>query len=91
MAGLTTRATKARMLTLPDCIGLQGDEKCKWLNVPSCVGEGCAFYQKIDSAELALRRIRTLDAETQDRISQKYYGGSKPWMEAANRAETAEA
>ncbi|MDR1538483.1 MAG: hypothetical protein LBU32_10905 [Clostridiales bacterium] len=90
MAALT-RSANAKLLTLPDCIGLQENEKCKWLNVSSCLGEGCKFYQKIDSWVLSQQRLRSLDEETQARIAQKYYNGCRPWQDSHSMPESQQA
>ncbi|MDR1539539.1 MAG: hypothetical protein LBU32_16370 [Clostridiales bacterium] len=82
MAGLS-RCSNFKLLSLPDCTGLLDNEKCKWLNIDSCPGEGCSFFKSTDSLEKAQERLRSLDEQTQDRIAQKYYNGLRPWIRAA--------
>ncbi|MDR1641661.1 MAG: hypothetical protein LBT59_18375 [Clostridiales bacterium] len=86
----SSRATAART-PIFDCIGLLEDDKCKWLNVTTCLREKCSFYQRMDSLGQAFKRLSTLDEATQTRIAEKYYSGSKPWMNPALlNAENAE-
>ncbi len=82
MAALT-RYSNAELLKLPDCGGLLENGKCKWLNVPACTGAGCSYYRKMGSEQRAYTRLRTLDEKAQERISKKYYNGTRPWREQA--------
>ena len=85
MSGLT-RFSSPELLKLPDCCGLQESGKCKWLDVPSCRGTGCAHYMKKDGREKGFERLRDLDERKQAHIARKYYRGSRPWDEAENTA-----
>ena len=76
-----TRNANIELLNLPNCGGLQENGKCRWLNVSACVGPGCAHYQDINSFDKAQQRLCSLDESTQQRIAQKYYGGSRPWAD----------
>ena len=75
-----TRNASAELLRLPDCGGLLENGKCRWLNVPSCLGAGCSFYQGFNSQTKSKMRLRALDDATQERIARKYYGGTRPWL-----------
>ena len=61
-----------------DCFAYKRNS-CTALKVKQC--EGCSFYKTKEQFELdqqrALERIRSLDAKTQERIFEKYYGGEK--------------
>jgi len=81
-----TRYSNPELLTLPDCGGLLENGKCRWLNVQKCSGVKCSYYQRQNSLEKAQERLRSLDEATQERIAQKYYGGTRPW--ADNEAKT---
>jgi len=76
-----TRTSNSELLRLPDCGGLLENGKCQWLTVPTCIGERCSYYQKINSFHKARERLRSLDEATQERIAKKYYGGLRPWEE----------
>lgn len=82
---ILTRKFGSEMLKLPDCGGLTESGKCRWLNISACAGIDCAYYGKAGSQELAKKRLRSLDEEKQERISQKYYRGARPWMEDASK------
>jgi hypothetical protein len=70
-----------KLLKLPDCGGLLENGKCSWLNIPECTDFKCSYYRKIDNLEKAQERLRSLNEETQARIAQKYYSGTRPWMD----------
>jgi hypothetical protein len=78
-----TRLSNPELLKLPDCGGLLENGKCKWLNVSACTGAKCSYHRKMNSLSKARERLRSLDEASQERISQKYYGGSRPWMDAS--------
>ena len=80
MAALT-RSSNRELLNLPDCDGLCENGKCRRMRHAVCIGENCAYYQKHNSDSKAKARLRTLDEMTQEHIAQKYYKGSRPWME----------
>lgn len=82
MAALT-RYSNCELLKLPNCGGLRENGGCSWLNVASCMGVTCSYYQKINSLSKAQQRLRSLDEDTQRHIAKKYYGGSRPRMETA--------
>lgn len=69
----------------PDCSALSNFGKCGWLRVSKCMGIKCPFSKSTEENEQSLentyRRLSTLDAETQKRISDKYYDGGMPWKE----------
>lgn len=67
------------LLKLPDCEGLLENGKCKWLHIPACVGSTCSYYKNMYSINKTQARLRSLDEETQEKIAQKYYSGSRPW------------
>ncbi len=75
-----TKYDRIEMLKLPDCGGLLDNGRCKWLNVPACIGAGCSYAGR-SSASCARRRLRSLDETTQSHIADKYYGGARPWLE----------
>ncbi|AHF11222.1 MULTISPECIES: hypothetical protein [Dehalobacter] len=37
-----TRYSNLELLKLPDCDGLLENGKCKYLDVPACLGENCS-------------------------------------------------
>jgi hypothetical protein len=76
------RNSYTELLKLPDCAGLLENGKCRWLNVTACSGAKCSYSHGISGLSKAQLRLRSLNEETQERISQKYYGGSRPWMDA---------
>ena len=80
MAALA-RYSNTELLKLPDCGGLLENGSCRWLDVPKCTGGKCSYCQNLDSSDKALKRLQTLDEATQERIAQKYYGGSRPWVD----------
>lgn len=45
----------------------------------------CTFFKTMnehqESCDAAFKRIAKIPQEQQDAISEKYYGGTKPWME----------
>lgn len=61
-----------------DCFAYK-QNSCTALKVKQC--EGCSFYKTKEQYELdrqkALERIRSLDAERQKYILEKYYRGEK--------------
>jgi hypothetical protein len=61
-----------------DCFAYKRNS-CTALKVKQC--EGCSFYKTKEQFELdqqqALKRIRSLDAERQKHIFEKYYGGEQ--------------
>jgi hypothetical protein len=63
-----------------DCFAMKNGV-CGALTVIRC--DGCVFYKtkaQFKRDEKAARlRLRLLDADTQDYIAEKYYGGSKCW------------
>lgn len=73
--------SNTELLKLPDCGGLLENGNCRWLDVPKCTGVKCSYYHKVTSSEKAQKRLRSLDEVTQERIAQKYYGGSRPWAD----------
>lgn len=79
MAALT-RYSNTELLKLPDCGGLLENGKCRWLNVPSCIGQNCRYCQKEISQERTFERLRSLDKKTQLHIAKKYYRGELPWQ-----------
>lgn len=66
------------------CIGHTKRNGCKKLTVEKCMGESCSFIQTKeqadDSQKKSFERLSTLDKALQIYISDKYYGGKKPWM-----------
>ena len=74
-----SRYSNLEILDLPDCGALTESGKCKCLDVPACMGKGCPSYHKKDSREKVFERLRSLDEEKQEHISQKYYFGTRPW------------
>ncbi len=68
---------------LPDCERLLENGKCGKLSISRCMGEACSFYQKKSSLFKAQSRLRSLDEDVQERISNKYYGGFRPWVDTA--------
>lgn len=80
MASLT-RYSNTDLLELPDCGGLLENGKCRWLSVSYCIGAKCSYYKKTNDTEKARTRLQSLDEKMQERISRKYYGGSRPWAD----------
>lgn len=81
-----SRYSNLNFLKLPDCDGLLENGKCNCLDVPACRGENCPSYHNKDSIKKAFVRLRSLEEGQQEHISQKYYGGKRPWTESgANR------
>lgn len=77
-----TRNLNLELLKLPDCDALLENGKCNCLDVPACLGASCPSYHKKDSPEKVFARLRSLDEEKQEYISQKYYGGKRPWAQS---------
>jgi hypothetical protein len=78
---MLTRKMSFDLISLPDCAGLRENGKCGWLNTDACIGEQCSFNCKNSSLEKANKRLSSLDENAQARISRKYYGGCRPWLE----------
>ncbi|GHU72151.1 hypothetical protein FACS1894184_19730 [Clostridia bacterium] len=68
-----------------------GREQCKALEITHC-SEQCPFYMKasdaLKSRNTANRRLRSLPKKLQAYISNKYYGGTRPWQLVKIRTET---
>jgi hypothetical protein len=71
-----TRYSNLEFLELPDCKGLLENGKCRYLNVPNCLGKNCSYRQ---SRKKVFARLRSLDEKQQEHISKKYYNGARPW------------
>ncbi|NLL38758.1 MAG: hypothetical protein GX254_04110 [Clostridiales bacterium] len=84
---MLTRKMDFELISLPDCAGLRENGKCSWLNTDACIGEQCSFYRRKSSRERANRRLCSLDESVQARISKKYYGGYRPWLEDASTSD----
>lgn len=75
----------SELLQLPNCIDLSETGECLRLNISACAGEKCTF--KRSAAEYnflqvkAFQRLASLSNSKQTYISNKYYGGTKPWNE----------
>lgn len=71
------------MIALPDCCWLSEQGYCTRLRVTSCAGQSCPFLktqeQEQSAFEKAQQRLRDLDPARQQKIANKYYGGSYPW------------
>lgn len=80
MASLT-RYSNSELVDMPDCRGLLEDGKCRWLNVITCIGSGCPYCKTTNNNEKVHERLQSLDERTQTKISRKYYGGTRPWMD----------
>lgn len=76
-----SRSSNLELITLPNCNGLCENGACRWLDIPTCTGTKCHFYHSLNSSAKAQERLCSLDEETQRRIAQKYYRGSRPWMD----------
>ena len=81
-----TRFSTDELLKRPDCGGLMGNGRCKWLHIPSCEGPKCSYYKNLNSQDKSQARLRSLDEDTQERIAQKYYNGSRPWMDFSSKS-----
>lgn len=77
-----SRTSNLELITLPNCGGLREDGTCGWLNVTACTGAKCPYHHSLNSLEKTHERLRSLDEETQQRISHKYYGDTRPWTDA---------
>lgn len=77
-----TRRSDLVLTTLPNCAGLRENGTCSWLDVTVCIGADCHYNHCENSLEKSYVRLRSLDEEAQQRIAQKYYGGSRPWTAA---------
>ncbi|GHU78779.1 hypothetical protein FACS1894191_0170 [Clostridia bacterium] len=85
--GSLSRGSSLGLLDMPECKWLRDNGKCNFLKGEACTGKKCSFRQKENiSMEKAYARLRSLDEETQRRIAQKYYNGSRPWTDADTRA-----
>ncbi|NCB51655.1 MAG: hypothetical protein EOM54_07230 [Clostridia bacterium] len=82
-----SRTSNLELITLPNCGGLRENGTCSWLKVPVCAGAKCRYYNSADSLEKAHERLRSLDEEAKQRIAQKYYGGTRPWMGADTKVQ----
>lgn len=83
-----SRTANLELITLPNCGGLRENGSCSWLDVPVCAGAKCHYcHNSENSMEKAHERLRSLDEETQRSIAQKYYGGTRPWMDADVKAQ----
>lgn len=69
---------------LPDCVALTETGRCRQLETKQCVGENCPFLKNRQSCHeqevRVYKRLASLDEETQQRISVKYYHGTRPWQ-----------
>ena len=65
------------------CI-MRGKSGCVGLELDECPPR-CPFYKDSEgwqqSEQKAYNRIRSLPADKQQEIANKYYGGEMPWME----------
>lgn len=84
---MLTRNLNLELISLPDCAGLLENGKCSWLNTDACIGKQCSFYLESSSRQKANKRLCSLDEKDQARISRKYYGGFRPWLEDASNTE----
>ncbi len=80
-----SRTSNLELISLPNCEGLRENGTCSWLSVPACTGTKCHFYHSLSSLEKAYERLRSLDEDVQQHIAQKYYGGSRPWVDAERK------
>jgi hypothetical protein len=71
-----TRYSDLELLKLPDCNGLLENGRCRYMDVPVCLGKNCTFKK---SRRQAFERLRSLDEASQAHISKKYYNGHRPW------------
>lgn len=80
-----TKYANMDLLGLPDCAGLTDEGKCRWMTYPACRGRSCKYAKprEADALGKVYARLCALDEQTQARISQKYYGGSRPWLEGS--------
>lgn len=66
------------------CIANTKRNGCSKLNVEKCMGEDCSFSVTIEQAEAsskkASERLASLENVVQIYISNKYYGGKRPWV-----------
>ena len=72
------------MIKEENCVSFLGGRGCKRLKVKTCIGTDCSFYrdavkEKMEQ-EKADARLRSLPAEVQQHIADKYYKGKMPWL-----------
>ena len=70
-------------LSLPECSLLTEKGGCELMGLKRCTGKECKFAKTIGtqkvSEDLWRKRMLSLSEEEQNKISRKYYGGSRPW------------
>jgi len=71
-----TRYSNLELLEFPDCSGLLENGKCRYMDIPVCLGKDCSY---IKNRRKAFARLCSLDENTQAHISKKYYSGKRPW------------
>lgn len=68
----------------PDCFSRTELGRCRQLELTRCAGDECPFMKTTadrQSQELRVyQRLASLDEETQEHISRKYYHGTRPWQ-----------
>ena len=69
---------------LPDCISLTETGRCRQLETKQCAGKKCPFMKTRltcqEQETKVYQRLTSLDEEMQERISVKYYHGTRPWQ-----------
>lgn len=69
------------------CYANKGNQ-CRILTIEKCIGYKCAFLktrdEQKDRFKKANARIASLDKATQKYISDTYYKGRYPWLEAGD-------
>lgn len=82
-----TKYSNLEILNYPDCPALLETGKCVYTGT-NCVGTSCfglTTEEKQKSSCFSVqKRLSMLDEATQRRISQKYYGGQRPWKKEKN-------
>jgi hypothetical protein len=82
-----TKYSNLEMLNYPDCPALLENGKCAYTGT-DCVGTSCyglaTGERQKNSCLHVQKRLSMLDEATQRRISQKYYGGQRPWKKGKN-------
>ena len=76
-----------KLLTDPsaqtDCFWATDTGRCRQMETRRCTGNDCPFMKTREACQehenKVYLRLASLDEATQERISQKYYNGTRPW------------
>ncbi len=74
--------TDQTLLSLPDCASLTEKGGCTKLKTDRCLGIKCSFFTASKNSfdtNSWKKRLSSLPEDAQNKISKKYYNGSRPW------------